>query len=231
MLEAIQDGTLEPGERLNDDQLTAWLGVSRTPVREAIARLASEGLIEMAANRYTRVASQSTDAFREAADPADALYSHALVRADQLPAAPRRTLQNRAEALRDRLQDEDVDAYRELQDVLGDLTAALGNGLMAETEHAPPGSRSGSRRQSTAPNGPFRSRTSSLRRFRATSRTWVPAAPIAGSLSATGWIHRTATQSITTGRRRSGRPASSRSRCTTFVTSTPPASSPPGVMS
>lgn len=136
MLEAIQDGTLEPGERLNDDQLTAWLGVSRTPVREAIARLASEGLIEMAANRYTRVASQSTDAFREAADLADALYSHALVRADQLPAAPRRALQKRAEALRDRLQDEDVAAYRELQDVLGDLTAELGNSLMAETEHA-----------------------------------------------------------------------------------------------
>lgn len=136
MLEAIQDGTLEPGERLNDDQLTAWLGVSRTPVREAIARLASEGLIEMAANRYTRVASQSIDAFREAADLADALYSHALMRADQLPAGPRRALQKRAEALRDRLQDEDVDAYRELQDVLGDLTAALGNGLMAETEHA-----------------------------------------------------------------------------------------------
>lgn len=53
MLDAIQDGTLEPGERLNDDQLTAWLGVSRTPVREAIARLESEGLVEMAANRYT----------------------------------------------------------------------------------------------------------------------------------------------------------------------------------
>lgn len=136
MLEAIQDGTLEPGERLNDDQLTAWLGVSRTPVREAIARLASEGLIEMAANRYTRVASYSTDAFREAADLADALHSHALMRADQLPATPRRALQKRAEALRDRLQDEDVEAYRELQDVLGDLTAALGNGLMAETEHA-----------------------------------------------------------------------------------------------
>ncbi|WP_181419940.1 MULTISPECIES: GntR family transcriptional regulator [unclassified Curtobacterium] len=46
-LEAIENGTLEAGERLNDEELTSWLGVSRTPVREAIARLESEGLVEM----------------------------------------------------------------------------------------------------------------------------------------------------------------------------------------
>ncbi|PZE35395.1 MULTISPECIES: GntR family transcriptional regulator [unclassified Curtobacterium] len=53
--EAIMDGTLEPGERLNDDELIAWLGVSRTPIREALSQLARAGLIEMAPNRYTRV--------------------------------------------------------------------------------------------------------------------------------------------------------------------------------
>ena len=52
---AIMDGTLEPGERLNDDELIAWLGVSRTPIREALSQLARGGLIEMAPNRYTRV--------------------------------------------------------------------------------------------------------------------------------------------------------------------------------
>ncbi|KQO62425.1 GntR family transcriptional regulator [Curtobacterium sp. Leaf261] len=52
---AIMDGTLEPGERLNDDELIAWLGVSRTPIREALSQLARAGLIEMAPNRYTRV--------------------------------------------------------------------------------------------------------------------------------------------------------------------------------
>ena len=51
---AILDGTLEPGERLHDDQLIAWLGVSRTPIREALAQLAGEGLIDMVANRSTR---------------------------------------------------------------------------------------------------------------------------------------------------------------------------------
>ncbi|MFZ7086908.1 GntR family transcriptional regulator [Curtobacterium sp. RRHDQ10] len=52
---AIMDGTLEPGERLNDDELISWLGVSRTPIREALSQLARAGLIEMAPNRYTRV--------------------------------------------------------------------------------------------------------------------------------------------------------------------------------
>ncbi|WP_066517232.1 GntR family transcriptional regulator [Curtobacterium ammoniigenes] len=56
ILAALRDGTLQHGERLNDDELVQWLGVSRTPVREAIAKLVDIGLIEMEANRYTRVA-------------------------------------------------------------------------------------------------------------------------------------------------------------------------------
>lgn len=53
---AIFDGTLEPGERLNDQELQAWLGISRTPIREALNDLARIGLVEMAAQKYTRVA-------------------------------------------------------------------------------------------------------------------------------------------------------------------------------
>ena len=37
---------LKPGERLLDDQLASTFGVSRTPVREAMARLSNEGLVE-----------------------------------------------------------------------------------------------------------------------------------------------------------------------------------------
>jgi DNA-binding GntR family transcriptional regulator len=54
--EAIVAGTLAPGEALHDDELCAWLGVSRTPVRDALRRLSEEGLVELAAQRYTRVA-------------------------------------------------------------------------------------------------------------------------------------------------------------------------------
>jgi DNA-binding GntR family transcriptional regulator len=55
LLEAIVDGTLAPGEDLHDAELCGWLGLSRTPVRDALGRLREEGLVEMAAQRFTRV--------------------------------------------------------------------------------------------------------------------------------------------------------------------------------
>lgn len=53
--DAIIDGTLEPGERLLDAELSSWLGVSRTPIREALARLEAAGLVETKPGRYTIV--------------------------------------------------------------------------------------------------------------------------------------------------------------------------------
>lgn len=52
---AIVDGTLEPEERLVDAELSAWLGVSRTPIREALARLEAAGLVQTRPGRYTMV--------------------------------------------------------------------------------------------------------------------------------------------------------------------------------
>ena len=54
--EQILAGDLEPESRLHQERISAELGVSRTPVREAIARLAAEGLVELLANRGARVA-------------------------------------------------------------------------------------------------------------------------------------------------------------------------------
>ncbi len=53
---AIVRGELAPGERLTEDELATWLGVSRTPVREALGRLAATGLVTIDANRGARVA-------------------------------------------------------------------------------------------------------------------------------------------------------------------------------
>lgn len=52
---AITDGRLRPGERLRDGELARRLGVSRTPVREALQRLERSGLVEVSAGRWTRV--------------------------------------------------------------------------------------------------------------------------------------------------------------------------------
>ncbi|MGA7807015.1 GntR family transcriptional regulator [Bradyrhizobium sp.] len=48
---AILAGQFEPGERLHEVKLTALLGVSRTPVRAALQKLASEGLLDYRPNR------------------------------------------------------------------------------------------------------------------------------------------------------------------------------------
>jgi DNA-binding GntR family transcriptional regulator len=44
--EAIIRGDLRPNSRLVETELAGWLNVSRTPLREALARLASDGLVE-----------------------------------------------------------------------------------------------------------------------------------------------------------------------------------------
>ena len=53
---AIVDGTFEPGERLKDTELEAWLGVSRTPIREALLRLERAGLVIALPGKATIVA-------------------------------------------------------------------------------------------------------------------------------------------------------------------------------
>ncbi|MGY1690281.1 GntR family transcriptional regulator [Geodermatophilus sp. SYSU D01105] len=52
----IMGGDLSPGARLGEVELADRLGVSRTPVREALSRLAAEGLVQVVPNRGARVA-------------------------------------------------------------------------------------------------------------------------------------------------------------------------------
>lgn len=51
----ILHGPLRPGESLRDTDIAERLGISRTPVREALIRLAQDGLVESARGRGTRV--------------------------------------------------------------------------------------------------------------------------------------------------------------------------------
>lgn len=72
---AIVDGRLEPGERLRDQELCSWLGLSRTPVREALSRLEEDGLVETRPQSYTRVAPLSRSGAREAFPVVAALHA------------------------------------------------------------------------------------------------------------------------------------------------------------
>jgi DNA-binding GntR family transcriptional regulator len=55
--EEILSGNLKPGQKLVEKELSEKLGVSRTPLREAIRMLEVEGLVESIPNRGSRVAS------------------------------------------------------------------------------------------------------------------------------------------------------------------------------
>jgi GntR family transcriptional regulator, rspAB operon transcriptional repressor len=76
--EAIVSLRLRPGERIADAQLAQELGVSRTPVREAILQLADEGLVDVVPQHGTFVAPISLEAVREAQFVREALEVAAL---------------------------------------------------------------------------------------------------------------------------------------------------------
>ena len=52
----ILDLVLPPGSPIDEVQLAERFGMSRTPIREALVRLAGEGLVETLPNRSTMVA-------------------------------------------------------------------------------------------------------------------------------------------------------------------------------
>lgn len=66
--DAIVDGTFAPGEQLKDAELAEWLGVSRTPVREALLRLGASGLVVAVRGRSTTVSEIDPREVRNARD-------------------------------------------------------------------------------------------------------------------------------------------------------------------
>ena len=80
VFERLQDwilaGALLPGEQLRDTDLSVRLGVSRTPIREALRMLEDQGLVETAAGRWTRVSRISVREAQELFPVICALETH-----------------------------------------------------------------------------------------------------------------------------------------------------------
>jgi len=53
--EKINDGSLKPDDKINEQQISDALNISRTPIREALIQLASDGLLENTPRRGFRV--------------------------------------------------------------------------------------------------------------------------------------------------------------------------------
>lgn len=131
--DAIVDGTLAPGEQLRDQELAAWLGVSRTPVREALLRLQQAALVASLPGRSTTVASLDTRAARDA--QAVVAQMHRLAVHDavgQLTADDLARMRDANARFRAALEAGDADAALDADDELhGIPVAAAGNAALA----------------------------------------------------------------------------------------------------
>src|SRR6185503_9714951 len=61
----ILEGTLAPGQRIFEHELADQLGISRTPLREALRQLETEGLMQLSARRGAMVSSLSAAQMHE----------------------------------------------------------------------------------------------------------------------------------------------------------------------
>ncbi len=106
---AILKGELKPGERLMEIQLANKLGVSRTPVREAIHKLDQEGLVLMIPRKGAEVADITEKSLRDVLDVRKALEELAVKRAcEKITKEEITELRNAGEAFEAALAGKDV---------------------------------------------------------------------------------------------------------------------------
>ncbi|WP_432479476.1 GntR family transcriptional regulator [Nocardioides sp. GXQ0305] len=131
--DAIVDGTFAPEEQLRDLELAAWLGVSRTPVREALLRLADSGLVVATPGRSTVVSAVDVRAVREARDVVAALHELAVREAvANLTPADLRRMREANRRFGRALGEGDVDAALRADDELHAVPVAVaGNTALA----------------------------------------------------------------------------------------------------
>jgi DNA-binding GntR family transcriptional regulator len=106
---AILGGRLAAGETLRQEDLAERLGVSRMPVREAIRRLHSEGLVEVLPSRRVRVAALSRAEIEDIYDMRAALEPLAIRLA--VPKLTRAQLRDAAHALEAADDEQDADTF------------------------------------------------------------------------------------------------------------------------
>jgi DNA-binding GntR family transcriptional regulator len=127
--EAITSGRLAPETRIKQEQIAAELGVSRTPVREALHVLEREGLVRLVPRRgalvqgFTAADVRELYELRELLEPAAAELASARAGADERRAVQRLAL----------LTDRRRDGFAPNRDFHHALCAPCGNGLVMRT--------------------------------------------------------------------------------------------------
>jgi DNA-binding GntR family transcriptional regulator len=133
--DAIVTGELAPAAVIRDGELADRVGLSRTPVREALARLADEGLVESKPHAWTRVTPLVLREVRDALIVVRAMHELAVRLSVPLMSDRHHEAMRAANArFSSAVEAGDVEAAVDADDALHDVpVAALGNRALAAT--------------------------------------------------------------------------------------------------
>ena len=122
---AILRGELKPGERLMEIQLANKLGVSRTPIREAIRKLELEGLVLMIPRKGAEVAEITEKNLRDVLEVRGALEELAVQLAcERMDKEKLKELHAAADHFREILDSDDITAIGEADEAFHDVIFA-----------------------------------------------------------------------------------------------------------
>ena len=120
--QAILRGELKPGERLMEIQLANKLGVSRTPIREALRKLELEGLVNMVPRKGAEVADITEKSLRDVLEVRKALEELSVQLAcEKITEEEIEELKRVAERFKDTLDDQDVTKIAEADEAFHDV--------------------------------------------------------------------------------------------------------------
>ena len=120
--QAILRGELKPGERLMEIQLANKLGVSRTPIREALRKLELEGLVNMVPRKGAEVADITEKSLRDVLEVRKALEELSVQLAcEKITEEEIEELKRAAERFKDTLDDQDVTKIAEADVAFHDI--------------------------------------------------------------------------------------------------------------
>jgi len=133
----IIEGELRVGDRLHEINLAETLHVSRTPLREAIKLLATEGLVDLLPGRGARVAVQSADTISELLEVIAGIERHASeLAAQRMTTRELSKLQRMHDRMADYHQARDLHEYFKLNNEIHLAVVAAAKNSILETTHA-----------------------------------------------------------------------------------------------
>lgn len=133
---AILVGKIAPDTLWSDREIAARLELSRTPVREAIQRLAADGLVEVIPRRGTRILPLRPDDVREIHQVARALELEAAIMLAKAQERDLGSLRRLVAEMAEALDASDRDRWVRADEAFHhDLVVACGNGRLAKMYH------------------------------------------------------------------------------------------------